>query len=97
MSKVTAIVFFLTSVGMLFAALRARYRMGLNYTVVRVRAIGVTQVLFGVGTTLAGIVAIVESRGSISVAILPITSGVNFILAGALFWWAADHRSVSHS
>ena len=77
MSKAIAIMIFLTSVGMLFAALRARYRMGLNYTVVRVRAIGLTQVLLGVGMTLAGIVATVESRGSSWVAVLPIISGVN--------------------
>jgi hypothetical protein len=86
---VTAV--YLASVGMVVAALRARYRMGPNYSINRVRLIAVLFGLVGLGTIAIAVLEIANSDRS-AIAILRLLAGVQFVLAAALFWYAATHR-----
>lgn len=90
---VTAI--YLASVGMVVAALRARYRMGPNYSINRVRLIAVLFGLVGLGTIVIAVLEITNSDRS-AIAILRLLAGVQFVLAAALFWFAATHRPAIH-
>jgi hypothetical protein len=83
---------YLASVGMVVAALRARYRMGQNYSINRVRLLGVLFGLVGLGTIAIAVLEITNT-GRSAIEILRLLAGVQFVLASALFWHAATHRS----
>jgi hypothetical protein len=89
----SALILFVLSTGMLFVAQRSRYRFGPNYSVRRVRFMAVCEVLVGVCTIAIGII---DEHGRTG-AILRILAGINFLLAGAFFRYAADHRSTGNS
>ena len=90
-NEAAMILLYLASAGMVFAALRARYKFGPTYSVRRVRLMGACYALVGViGIGLA--VYEIATTGRTFEDILRLVTGFQFVLAGSFFWYAATHR-----
>jgi cadmium resistance protein CadD (predicted permease) len=87
--------YYLGTVILVVASLRARYRLGPNYSIARVRLIGIAAMLAGIGTAALAIISMRES-GRSQIEILRLLAGFQLVLAGVIFWHAATHRPFLH-